>query len=143
MSSKGQQLLRQMKIIAEMKKGNYPNTQTISRIFEAAEGETGEPMGCSTRTIMRDIQDLQQEYNAPIEYDSSYKGYFLRDPAWEFRCPVFQLHIMRSHVFRNPGLHCGKVIIFVYHGYVQVDRTGLAVAAIGTLPPVGVKRSAA
>ena len=90
MSSKGQQLLRQMKIIAEMKKGNYPNTQTISRIFEAAEGETGEPMGCSTRTIMRDIQDLQQEYNAPIEYDSSYKGYFLRDPAWEFRCPVFQ-----------------------------------------------------
>ena len=39
MSSKGQQLLRQMKIIAEMKKGNYPNTQTISRIFEAAEGE--------------------------------------------------------------------------------------------------------
>jgi len=90
MSSKGQQLLRQLKIIAEMKKGNFPNTNTISQLFLEYEGEDGEPMGCSARTVLRDIQHLQLEYGAPIEYDPTNKGYFLSNPAWEFRCPVFQ-----------------------------------------------------
>ena len=90
MGSKAQQILRQLKIIAEMKKGNYPNTQSISRLFVQNEDEFGEPMGCSSRTIMRDIQQLQQEFQAPIEYDSTNKGYFLRDPSWQFKCPVFE-----------------------------------------------------
>ena len=90
MSNKAQQLLRQLKMIAEMKKGNYPNTRTISELFSKIEGDAGEPMGCSQRTILRDIQQLQQEYNAPIDYDATYKGYYLRDPDWEFNCPVFQ-----------------------------------------------------
>lgn len=90
MSNKGQKLLRQLKMIAEMKKGNYPNTQTISKLFTEVEGEDGEPMECSTRTLLRDIKDLQLEYGAPIEYDATYKGYYLRNPSWEFKCPVFQ-----------------------------------------------------
>jgi len=90
MSNKGQQLLRQLKMIAEMKKGNYPNTQTISKLFEQCEGDKGAPMGCSARTIMRDISQLQLEYGAPIEYDATYKGYFLKNPSWEFKCPVLQ-----------------------------------------------------
>lgn len=89
MSNKGQQLLRQLKMVAEMKKGNYPNTQTMSKLFEEYEGDTGAPMGCSARTILRDIQNLQLEYGAPIEYDASNKGYYLSNPAWEFKCPVF------------------------------------------------------
>ena len=90
MSNKGQQLLRQLKIVAEMKKGNFPNTQSLSKIFEKFEGDDGEPMGCSSRTILRDIQHLQLEYGAPIEYDSTNRGYFLRNTSWEFKCPVFE-----------------------------------------------------
>ena len=33
MSNKGQQVLRQLKFVAEMKKGNYPNTQSMARLF--------------------------------------------------------------------------------------------------------------
>ncbi len=90
MGSKGQQMLRQLKLVAEMKKGNFPNTQTLARILEAAEGDPGAPMGCSARTILRDIQQLQQEYNAPIEYDPANKGYYLRNPGWILQCPVFE-----------------------------------------------------
>jgi len=90
MGNKGQQVLRQLKFVAEMKKGNYPNTQSMARLFGEYEGENGEPMGCSPRTILRDIQHLQLEFGAPIEYDSTNKGYFLRNPSWEFKCPVFQ-----------------------------------------------------
>ena len=90
MSTKRQQLLRQLKMVAEMKKGNFPNTQMISKLFVEGEGEDGEPMGCSARTILRDIQHLQLEYGAPIEYDQTNKGYYLHEPSWEFKCPVFQ-----------------------------------------------------
>ena len=90
MGNKGQQVLRQLKFVAEMKKGNYPNTQSMARLFGEYEGEDGEPMGCSPRTVLRDIQHLQLEYGAPIEYDSTNKGYYLSNPSWEFKCPVFQ-----------------------------------------------------
>ena len=90
MSKMGQQVLRQLKIVAEMKKGNYPNTQSMSRLFNEYEGDDGEPMGCSPRTVLRDIQHLQFEYGAPIEYDPTNKGYYLSNPSWEFKCPVFQ-----------------------------------------------------
>ena len=62
----------------------------MSRLFFEYEGDDGEPMGCSPRTILRDIQQLQLEFGAPIEYDSTNKGYYLRNPSWEFKCPVFQ-----------------------------------------------------
>ena len=90
MGNKGQQLLRQLKMVAEMKKGNYPNAQTLLKMFLEYEGDEGEPMGCSTRTILRDIQHLQLDFGAPIEYDPSNKGYYLSNPSWEFKCPVFQ-----------------------------------------------------
>ncbi len=90
MSTHAQKTLRQLKMIAELKKGNFPNTQTMAKLFTRREGGKGEPMGCSPRTILRDIKDLQEEYGAPIEYDDANKGYFLRDRAWEFKCPVFQ-----------------------------------------------------
>ncbi len=90
MSRSGQQMLRQLKMIAEIKKGNFPNTQTFARLFAEFEGEEGQPMRCSNRTILRDIQQLQQQYGAPIEYDNCNKGYYLRHPNWEFKYPVFQ-----------------------------------------------------
>ncbi len=90
MSSKGQKILRQIKIVAELKKGNYPNTQSMAKYFERFEGDDGAPMGCSPRTVMRDIQDLQLAYGAPIDYDEANKGYYLRDRSWEFKCPVFE-----------------------------------------------------
>ena len=89
MSAISQKQMRQMKLIAEMKKGNYPNSQSMARILRQSEGDAGEPLGCSERTIMRDIKDLQEEYNAPIAYDATNKGYYLENTAWEFRCPVF------------------------------------------------------
>ena len=90
MGSQSQRTLRQFKLIAEMRKGNYPNTQSMARLFKKVEGEDGEPMGCSPRTIYRDVQKLQLQFGAPIEYDSTYKGYYLSNPSWEFKAPVFQ-----------------------------------------------------
>lgn len=89
MGNREQRLLRQLKFVAEMKLGNYPNAQSMAREFERYEDEDGEPMGCSPRTVMRDINHLL-ELGAPIEYDPTNKGYYLRHKSWEFKVPVFQ-----------------------------------------------------
>ena len=84
-----QQTLRQVKIVAALKRGNQVNTQTFADYLRAHEDEPGAPMACSARTVARDIQHLQEELNAPIEYDDSNRTYVLTDPNWNFTSPVF------------------------------------------------------
>jgi len=49
---------------------------------------------CSTRTILRDIETLQNDYHAPIAYDASHRGYFLEIPDWEFSVPIMSDDIL-------------------------------------------------
>ena len=90
MNKKSEQMLRKLKFIAEAKMNNYPNAGDFARKLSQYEGEDGEPFGCSARTIARDIKDLIEVHKAPLEYDPANRGYYLRDPAWEFQVPVFE-----------------------------------------------------
>ena len=90
MDKKSEQLLRKLKFIAEAKKHNYPNSVSFAEKLSQYEGEDGEPFGCSSRTISRDIDALIRIHKAPLKYDPVNRGYYLRDPEWEFSVPVFQ-----------------------------------------------------
>ena len=90
MDKKSEQLMRKLKFIAEAKKNNYPNAADFAKRLSQYEGEDGEPFGCSARTIARDIKDLIEIHKAPLVYDAAYRGYYLRDPEWEFNVPIFE-----------------------------------------------------
>lgn len=90
MDKKSEQLLRKLKFIAEAKKNNYPNAGSFAKKMQQFESENGQPFGCSARTIARDIRDLIEFHKAPLEYDACQRGYYLRNPDWEFSCPVFE-----------------------------------------------------
>ena len=88
MSVQSRQALRLMKFVAEMRKNNYPNAGSFARLLLRADAEENISCTCSTRTIMRDIETLKNEYNAPIEYDPVNRGYFLVNPGWELNVPL-------------------------------------------------------
>jgi proteasome accessory factor B len=88
MSVQSRQALRLMKFVAEMRKNNFPNAGSFSRLLRRADEEENIPCTCSTRTVMRDIETLKNEYNAPIEYDAVNRGYFLLNPGWELNVPL-------------------------------------------------------
>lgn len=90
MNKNSERMLRKLKFIAETKMNNFPNAESFARKLSAYEGEDGQPFGCSARTIARDIKDLIEVHKAPLEYDPTNRGYFLRDNQWEFSCPVFE-----------------------------------------------------
>ncbi len=88
MSIQSRQALRLVKFIAELKKNNYPNAGSFAKLLDRADSDENFPFGCSARTIMRDIKTLQNDYHAPIAYDTARRGYYLKDPDWEFAAPV-------------------------------------------------------
>ena len=88
MSVQSRQALRLMKFVAEMRKNNFPNAGSFARLLRRADEEENIPCTCSTRTVMRDIETLKNEYNAPIEYDAVNRGYFLLNPGWELNVPL-------------------------------------------------------
>ena len=90
MDKKSEQLMRKLKFIAEAKKHNYPNAGKFAKRLAQYEGEDGEPFGCSARTIARDIKVLIEVHKAPLAYDAANRGYYLRDPKWEFTIPIFE-----------------------------------------------------
>jgi len=69
------QIYRARRIIEMIKAG------TISGAFPNATVFTTE-LRVTRRTIIRDLEYLRDDEGAPIEYDSSRKGYFLTDGGW-------------------------------------------------------------
>ena len=72
----GQQLekvvLRRIHLIdAEIRKGIYPNTRYLAELLEVGE-----------RTISRDIDEMRNFYNAPIEYDRRHNGYYYTEDSF-------------------------------------------------------------
>ena len=57
--------------------GNYPTTEKLAKRFE-----------CSTSTISRDIDFLRDRCEAPLEYDSSKRGYFYTEPNFQLKFDI-------------------------------------------------------
>ncbi|MBQ0052228.1 MAG: WYL domain-containing protein [Treponema sp.] len=57
-----------LKIERAIRNGNYPNSRDLASIIEK-----------STKTVQRYIQILQNDYDAPIEFDFSKNGYYYTD----------------------------------------------------------------
>lgn len=94
MSVQSRQALRLMKFVAEMKKNNYPNAGSFVKLLRKADVDENIACACSTRTILRDIETLQKDYHAPIDYDASRRGYYLKNPDWEFAVPIMSDDIL-------------------------------------------------
>lgn len=63
---------RALHFYGELRGNRYPNAVTLA-------GATR----CSRNTAMRCIERLRDEYGMPLDYDSSERGYFLKDPTFE------------------------------------------------------------
>jgi len=63
-----------------IKSGVYPNIEQIRRHYLAQTGY--DKLGDAT--IYRDIQILQTEFRAPLEFDRYKKGYYYFDDNWDF-----------------------------------------------------------
>ena len=94
MSVQSRQALRLMKFVAEMKKNNFPNATSFAKLLRRADVDENFACACSTRTIMRDIETLQKDYHAPIDYDAARRGYYLKIPDWEFSVPIMSDDIL-------------------------------------------------
>ena len=65
-------VLRRIHLIdAEIRKGSYPNTKQLAEMLEVGE-----------RTISRDIDEMRNFYNAPIEYDRKHHGYYYTENSF-------------------------------------------------------------
>jgi predicted DNA-binding transcriptional regulator YafY len=78
--------------------GRYCNASDFIRELEIAR-----------RTVIRDLDFLRDEENAPVEYDESRKGYYLSDPTWSLpparlsRKELFAFSIARKLLERFHG----------------------------------------
>lgn len=65
------QYKRLLFIDRKIREGHYPNCSSLAEAWET-----------STRTILRDVEYLKYELDAPIEYDQVRHGFFYGDPSW-------------------------------------------------------------
>ena len=83
-------------LVAMLKENRYPNFPRF--IAEMKKMDIAGVYKLSSRTFLRDIDFLKSEYNAPIEYDYTEKGYFLTIPDWSIDIPFLEDDEMQSAV---------------------------------------------
>ena len=60
------QLLRLIRFVAELRKNNYPNAASFTRKLREMDLDQNLNMSCSERTVMRDLDTLRKDFDAPI-----------------------------------------------------------------------------
>ena len=71
MSKVKPRLARLLFIDEMLRKNNFPNCSSIAEKYEV-----------SSKTIQRDIENMKDMYDAPIEYNSSKKGFYYTEPNY-------------------------------------------------------------
>ena len=81
--------LRLLKIEQAIQNLSYPSVERLQEELEV-----------SRRTILRDIDELKNYYNAPIEYDRTRKGYYYSDKTYF----VKNMLLSESEIFAVAGI---------------------------------------
>ena len=81
------QLLRLIRLVAQLKENRYPNCSSFAADMRKADLNENLNVACTAKTIFRDIQTLKDDFNAPIEFDKTRNGYYLTKRNWNFSCP--------------------------------------------------------
>ena len=87
MNTSKAQLHRLIRLVGELKQNRYPNCTSFAKKLRESDIDENLNLSCSPKTIQRDIKLLKEEYDAPIEYDSEYRGYYLKHHGWDFSAP--------------------------------------------------------
>jgi predicted DNA-binding transcriptional regulator YafY len=106
-----------MLIDQEIRTNSYPNANTMARTLEL-----------SPRTIARKIEFMRDVLDAPIEYDSSRKGYYYSQPNWSLP----SLRISEGELL---GLAMAQMALHAYRGTpLEAYLTNVAAKIQATLP---------
>ena len=81
------QLQRLIRLVGQLKENRYPNCSTFASAMRKADLEENLNVACTPKTIFRDIQMLKNDFEAPIQFDSSRNGYYLTRRDWSFSAP--------------------------------------------------------
>lgn len=84
---KKSQMLRIVAFDSLVRKGDYPNSANFSADYEV-----------STRTVMRDIEYLKYQLEAPLEYDAEKRGYYYMHD-WDLPAVVKMHGIIENRSF--------------------------------------------
>ncbi len=90
------QVIRLVKLAAELKENRYPNAKSFSDKLKKADLDDNLNIACGERTILRDIQVLKTDFDAPIKFDKINNGFYLRHHGWNFQCPILEEELMLS-----------------------------------------------
>ena len=71
-----------------MKENRYPNHTML--VKEMRKFDIAGAYNISRKTVQRDVAWLKENYDAPIRYDVSQKGYYLTNPYWEKYVPFLE-----------------------------------------------------
>ena len=81
------QLLRLIRLVAQLKENRYPNCSSFAKDMRRADLDENLNVACTAKTIFRDIQTLKDDFKAPIKFNKSRNGYYLPRKDWNFSCP--------------------------------------------------------
>lgn len=100
MPTNKQQLVRIMTLVSMMKENRYPNRAYLQRKMQmhGRDTERLDKYSITQKTVQRDVAYLKKQYNAPIRYNRTKKGYYLTNPDWSFDVPMLDDNEMKAVV---------------------------------------------
>lgn len=81
------QLLRFIRLVAQLKENRYPNCTSFAADLLKADLNENINIACTEKTVYRDIQSLKNDFGAPIAFNKTQNGYYLTKKNWNFSCP--------------------------------------------------------
>ena len=85
-------ILRLTRIAAHLKQNDYPSKKSLCEEFRRLDLDNDDrseyELGCTPRTVQRDIAVLKDHFGCPVRYSRENRGYYLSRHDWEFVAPA-------------------------------------------------------
>ncbi len=138
---------RLMQLISMLKAEEYPNHPRLEEAMR--HRDIAGAYSITQKTIQRDVAFLKEEFNAPIAYDSSKRGYYLTDPKWEITLPglsdgklktaLLAARIAEKLMPDPMEKEIGEVLLAIQQAHRRAEvssRTLLSLVATGSKVPI-------
>ncbi len=117
LTAKRPALRRFLTIDRELRAGQFPTAERLAELTET-----------NAKTIRRDLRFLQDEYQAPIAFNPSRKG-------WEYTCPTYRLPAVLITEGELVGLFIATQSLYQIHGTPYAADLQRAIQKITELLP--------
>lgn len=135
------EVIRYAVILEKILDGHYPSSQDLLNVIkDTFKDDDYSQIGCTKRTLRRDIKFLREKTGKPIEYSRHYQGYYVSEDDSTLSLDILKRLIQSIELYNalNTATGIDDIVFLEKRHYQGRNHMSILIKAIKDLTPIRI-----